>query len=61
MIVLAAQKYTLTIPNDTALPNENAAATGDLDLTDDVDIVGQGAGATVVDANQLDRGVAFAS
>ena len=43
--------YTLTI----AGTNENAAATGDLDLTDGVTIVGAGAGSTIIDGNGADR------
>jgi CSLREA domain-containing protein len=45
----AGQTYTLT----RAGANEDAAATGDLDITDGVDIVG--AAGTVINANGLDR------
>jgi CSLREA domain-containing protein len=43
--------YTLTIAGD----GENAAATGDLDVTEDLVINGSNAGATIVDGNALDR------
>jgi hypothetical protein len=50
---------SITIPGTIELsifgPNEDASATGDLDLIDDVYIVGQGSEVTIVDANQLDR------
>ena len=41
--------------NLTGASGENAAATGDLDITADVMIEGAGIGATIVDAAQLDR------
>jgi len=43
--------YTLTIPGR----GENAAATGDLDITDDLTIRGAGPQATIVDGGGLDR------
>ncbi len=50
-IVLAAGTYTLTL----AGTNEEAAATGDLDIKDDVTIIGASAGLTFIDAADLDR------
>jgi hypothetical protein len=50
-IVLGAGTYTLSL----AGASENASATGDLDVTDDLTIQGAGAGVTTIDANQLDR------
>jgi CSLREA domain-containing protein len=50
-ITLPAGTYTLTI----AGANEDAAATGDLDITDDLTLTGAGRDVTVIDANQLDR------
>jgi CSLREA domain-containing protein len=49
-ITLPAGDYVLTVAGF----DEDAAATGDLDITDDVDIVGAGPDATVIDGNQLD-------
>ncbi len=51
---------TITVPAGTyvfAVPgaNESAAATGDLDISDDLTIVGAGPGTTVIDAGALDR------
>ena len=43
--------YSLTI----AGTGEDAAATGDLDITDDLTIIGAGTGSTIIDANSLDR------
>jgi hypothetical protein len=43
--------FTLTI----AGANEDASATGDLDITSNVTINGAGAGKTVIDGNNLDR------
>src|SRR5262249_39929455 len=43
--------YTLSIPD----PFEDQAATGDLDITDDLTLTGAGAGSTIVDGGQLDR------
>jgi CSLREA domain-containing protein len=51
VIQIPAGTYTLTI----AGAEEDAAATGDLDLTEQVAVIGAGAGATVVNGNQLDR------
>ena len=50
-ITIPAGTYTLTI----AGTGEDAAATGDLDVTDDVIINGSAAAATVIDGNSLDR------
>ena len=50
-ISLLAATYVLTITGT----NEDAAATGDLDLTADVTIDGAGAGSTMVDGNAIDR------
>lgn len=44
-IVLPAGTYNLTIPGS----DENWAATGDLDIVDDLTIQGSGAGATIID------------
>ena len=49
-IILPAGVYTLTI----AGRNEDAAATGDLDITDPVNITGV-AGSTIIDGNGIDR------
>jgi len=46
-----AGTFLLTI----AGTDENAAATGDLDINRSVKIEGKGAGSTIVDGNQLDR------
>lgn len=46
-----AGNYVLTIAGS----GEDAAATGDLDITDDLTIVGSGAATTVIDGNALDR------
>jgi len=50
-ITIPAGTYTLTI----AGTGEDAAATGDLDITDDVIINGNAAAATIIDGNSLDR------
>jgi hypothetical protein len=49
-ILLSAGRYELAIPGTA----ENLAATGDLDLFEDVEIVGPGATMTTIDANGLD-------
>jgi hypothetical protein len=51
---------TIAVPSGTfalsiAGANEDAAATGDLDLTGDVTVTGAGSGVTTVDAGGLDR------
>ncbi|HEY7627719.1 MAG TPA: choice-of-anchor Q domain-containing protein, partial [Ilumatobacteraceae bacterium] len=51
---------TITVPDGTYLLTisgfgENATATGDLDITDDLTITGAGAATTIVDGNHLDR------
>lgn len=50
-ITLPAGLYRLTIPGKV----EDAAATGDLDITRQLDIIGAGAGTSIVDGNGLDR------
>ncbi len=50
-INLLPGKHVLTIPG----PGEDAAATGDLDITDDLVIRGSGAPVTTVDGGALDR------
>ncbi len=50
-INLPAGTYTLTI----AGTSEDAAATGDLDITDDLTLIGAGQDDTAIDANQLER------
>jgi|GEM_PF-1626633 len=49
-IVLGAGTYAFTIPGS----DEDAAASGDLDIDDDLVLQGAGAAATVIDANALD-------
>jgi CSLREA domain-containing protein len=49
---LPAGTYTLTI----AGAFEDAAATGDLDITDDIVINGNAVSSTIIDANAIDRG-----
>ncbi len=48
-IILPAGHYTLSLPG----AGEDAAETGDLDITDDLTIVGAGAAATTIDATGL--------
>ncbi len=50
-IVLGAGTHLLSIPGD----DEDASATGDLDVLDDVGIRGAGASTTIVDAASIDR------
>jgi CSLREA domain-containing protein len=50
-IEVPAGTYTLAIPGQ----GEDAAATGDLDITGDVSIMGAGTASTIVDGNGLDR------
>jgi hypothetical protein len=50
-INLPAGTYNLTVTG----ANENAAATGDLDLTSSITIVGAGSGSTVIDGQASDR------
>ncbi|MEM7116269.1 MAG: choice-of-anchor D domain-containing protein [Chloroflexota bacterium] len=54
-----ANAYTISLPADTYTfslsGTENANATGDLDITDDLTINGAGADTTIVDANDLSR------
>jgi len=56
-IALPAGHYRLAVPG----PGEDAAATGDLDLTENVTITGAGARSTVVDAQGIDRVLDVAS
>jgi CSLREA domain-containing protein len=51
IIQLPAGTYTLSIPG----ANEDAAATGDLDITGNLTLQGAGANATIVDGAKLDR------
>ncbi|MDQ7029820.1 MAG: right-handed parallel beta-helix repeat-containing protein [Ardenticatenia bacterium] len=50
LITVPPGTYTLAFTG----ANENAAATGDLDVTDDLTILGAGADVTIVDGNGLD-------
>jgi CSLREA domain-containing protein len=50
-IILPAGVYTLTISGIV----EEAAATGDLDITDDLTLIGAGASTTTIDGGGLDR------
>jgi hypothetical protein len=50
-INLPAGKYKLTVKGN----NEDACATGDLDITGDVTILGAGSKTTVIDAQNIDR------
>jgi CSLREA domain-containing protein len=50
-ITLPAGTYTVSISG----AGEDGAATGDFDITDDLTIVGAGAGKTIIDAALLDR------
>ena len=50
-IILRSGTYTLTI----AGANEDAGATGDLDITRNLTIKGSGSGSTIIDGNNLDR------
>jgi len=50
-ITLPAGTYTLAIPG----ADEDGNATGDLDITSDLNVSGAGADTTVVDGNALDR------
>lgn len=50
-IILPAGIYTLTIPG----VGENLAATGDLDLNDNLTLTGAGAATTIIDGGALDR------
>ena len=51
IIILPSGIYTLTIPG----ANEDNAATGDLDIRDDLTITGELSTTTIIDGNQLDR------
>lgn len=50
-ISIPAGTYTLTIPG----AGENAAATGDLDITDDLTIIGEGLAITIIQACTVDQ------
>src|SRR5207237_1013515 len=50
-ITVPAGTYTLMI----AGTNEDAAATGDLDITDDLSLTGAGSATTIIDGGALDR------
>ena len=50
-IVLGAGTFTLSIPGR----DEDGALTGDLDITDNLTIMGAGAGETIIDGAALDR------
>lgn len=50
-IILPAGIYTLTIPGTF----EDEAATGDLDITDDLILIGEDAATTIIDGSTLDR------
>lgn len=50
-IYVPAGTYTLTIPGT----GENAAATGDLDITDALTITGSGKGTTIINGGGIDR------
>ena len=50
-ITVPAGTYTITVAGF----NEDSNATGDFDISDDVTIVGAGAGVTIIDAAGLDR------
>lgn len=56
-ILLSAGTYELTIANSAG--DENGAATGDLDITSNVELLGPGATMTTIDANGLDRVLHF--
>jgi CSLREA domain-containing protein len=51
IIVMPAGTYVLTIPGG----GEDAAASGDLDILDDLELRGAGAATTIIDGNALDR------
>jgi len=55
IINLAAGTYTLSL----AGMSENAAATGDLDITGSLTIIGEGHNSTMIDANGIDRVLHF--
>ena len=50
-IMLPAGNYVLGLTGES----EDAAATGDLDITDDLTLAGDGQSTTVIDANSIDR------
>jgi hypothetical protein len=50
-IIIPTGTYTLTIPGS----DEDAAATGDLDITEELTIIGAGSDVTIIDGGGLDR------
>ncbi len=50
-VILPAGNYILNIAGS----NEDLAATGDLDILDNLELVGSGSASTVIDANGIDR------
>lgn len=50
-IILSPGTYTLTLVGR----DEDGSLTGDLDITDDLNIIGAGTNQTFIDANQIDR------
>lgn len=50
-IVLGAEVYVLSLPGS----QEDAAASGDLDILDDLVLIGAGAAASIIDGGALDR------
>jgi CSLREA domain-containing protein len=54
-VVLPPGTYVLTLPG----AQENGGATGDLDVTGTLELVGSGATSTIVDAARLDRVIEF--
>jgi hypothetical protein len=54
-IVLGAGTYTLSLPISGSESGASAGYMGDLDITKDLTIVGAGAGATIIDAQGIDR------
>jgi CSLREA domain-containing protein len=51
LIHLPAERFRVLIPG----VGEDAGATGDLDITDDVSVIGAGSGLTIVDGKRRDR------
>jgi CSLREA domain-containing protein len=55
LITIPAGEIVLVVDGGGIGTMEDFAATGDLDIRDDVTIVGDGPGSTIVDANRMDR------
>jgi CSLREA domain-containing protein len=55
-IVLPSGTFNVELPGN----NEDAGLTGDLDVREDVEIIGPGASMTTIDANGIDRVLYFA-